>query len=211
MLLVIISRYTSQRVWLSCIGPLVLLLPKHEIIWLSNLSIMSVPDEGFSRNMRTKFDIYVFYLNKGNNKITEHRAIFQRERQNSQVNKQTNQSTTGNLGKPQWPWLGTGISVGFCWEHTFSDLVVVCFRFFFFLYWCKCYAVDCRFSKFAKIVICLKIAHTRTHWLTSQTGHSLELSQNLKLARTHWNPNLTQTKNSLIHSFHMKALSYMIV
>ena len=72
MLLVIISRYTSQRVWLSCIGPLVLLLPKHEIIWLSNLSIMSVPDEGFSRNMRTKFDIYVFYLNKGNNKITEH-------------------------------------------------------------------------------------------------------------------------------------------
>jgi hypothetical protein len=36
---------------------------------------MSVPDEGFSRNMRTKFDIYVFHLNKGNNKITEHRAI----------------------------------------------------------------------------------------------------------------------------------------
>jgi hypothetical protein len=42
-----------------------------------------------STNMRTKFDIYVFHLNKGNNKITEHRAIFQRERQNSQVNKQT--------------------------------------------------------------------------------------------------------------------------
>jgi hypothetical protein len=75
MLLVIISRYTSQRVWLSCIGPLVLLLPKHEIIWLSNLSIMSVPDEGFSRNMRTKFDNYVFYLNKGNNKITEQLCI----------------------------------------------------------------------------------------------------------------------------------------
>jgi hypothetical protein len=28
-------------------------------------------------------------LNKGNNKITEHRAIFQRERQNSKVNKKT--------------------------------------------------------------------------------------------------------------------------
>jgi len=27
--------------------------------------------------------------NKGNNKITEHRVIFQRERQNSYVNKQT--------------------------------------------------------------------------------------------------------------------------
>ena len=195
MLLVIISRYTSQRVWLSCIGPLVLLLPKHEIIWLSNLSIMSVPDEGFSRNMRTKFDIYVFYLNKGNNKITEHRAIFQRERQNSQVNKQTKSVNNRKTGKTQWPWLDRGISVGFCWEYTFSDLVVVCFRFFFCLYWCKCYAVDCRFSKFAKIVICLKIAHT--HWLTSQTGHSLELSQNLKLARTHWNPNLTQITPNL--------------
>jgi hypothetical protein len=34
--------------------------------WLSNLLILSVPDEGYSRNvsivMRTKFDVYVFYL-----------------------------------------------------------------------------------------------------------------------------------------------------
>jgi hypothetical protein len=93
---------------------------------------------------------------------------------NSQVNKQTKSVNNRKTGKTQWPWLDRGISVGFCWEYTFSDLVVVCFRFFFCLYWCKCYAVDCRFSKFAKIVICLKIAHT--HWLTSQTGHSLELS-----------------------------------
>jgi hypothetical protein len=35
--------------------------------------------------------------NKGNNKITEHPAIFQKERQNSQVNKQKNQSTIGKL------------------------------------------------------------------------------------------------------------------
>jgi hypothetical protein len=35
-------------------------------------------------------------MNKGNNKITKHRAIFQRERQNSYVNKQKNQSTTKN-------------------------------------------------------------------------------------------------------------------
>ena len=41
-------------------------------------------------------------MNKGNNKITEHQAIFQRERQNSYINKQRqNQSTTGKLGKPQ--------------------------------------------------------------------------------------------------------------
>ena len=41
--------------------------------------------------------------NKGNNKITEHRVIFQRESQTSKINKQTNQSTTGKLGKLQWP------------------------------------------------------------------------------------------------------------
>ena len=40
-------------------------------------------------------------MNKGNNKITEHRAIFQRKMQMS-INRQ-NQSTTGKLGKPQWP------------------------------------------------------------------------------------------------------------
>jgi hypothetical protein len=42
-------------------------------------------------------------MNKGNNKITQHRAIFQRERQNSYVNKQKNQSTTGKLGKRNGP------------------------------------------------------------------------------------------------------------
>jgi hypothetical protein len=35
---------------LSCLGPLVLLLLKLYIIWLSNLSMLSVPDEGYSRN-----------------------------------------------------------------------------------------------------------------------------------------------------------------
>ena len=35
---------------LPCLDPLVLLLPKLRIIWLSNLSILSVPDEGYSRN-----------------------------------------------------------------------------------------------------------------------------------------------------------------
>ena len=37
--------------------------------------------------------------NKGNNKITEHRAIFQRERQNSQVNKQTKSVNNRKAGK----------------------------------------------------------------------------------------------------------------
>ena len=38
-------------------------------------------------------------LYKGNNKITEHRAIFQRERQNSQVNKQTKSVNNQKTGK----------------------------------------------------------------------------------------------------------------
>ena len=42
---------------------------------------------------------YVVLLNKGNNKITEHRAIFQRERQNSQVNKQTKSVNNRKTGK----------------------------------------------------------------------------------------------------------------
>ena len=40
-----------------------------------------------------------FVLNKGNNKITEHRAIFQRERQNSEVNKQTKSANNRKTGK----------------------------------------------------------------------------------------------------------------
>jgi hypothetical protein len=45
-------------------------------------------------------------MNKGNNKFTEHRAIFQRERQNSQVNKQTKSVNTRKTEKtamvPTW-------------------------------------------------------------------------------------------------------------
>ena len=36
--------------WLSCLDPLVLLLRKLNMIWLSKLSILGVPDEGYSRN-----------------------------------------------------------------------------------------------------------------------------------------------------------------
>jgi hypothetical protein len=38
-------------------------------------------------------------INKGNNKITEHRAIFQRERQNAYVNKQTRSVNNRKTGK----------------------------------------------------------------------------------------------------------------
>ena len=40
-----------------------------------------------------------FTANRGNNKITEHRAIFQRERQNSYVNKQTKSVNNRKTGK----------------------------------------------------------------------------------------------------------------
>ena len=45
--------------------------------------------------------IYLFRsVNKGNNKITEHRAIFQSE---SQTHKSTKEKISQQLGKPQWP------------------------------------------------------------------------------------------------------------
>ena len=40
-----------------------------------------------------------FTANRGNNKITEHRAIFKRERQNSYVNKQTKSVINRKTGK----------------------------------------------------------------------------------------------------------------
>ena len=38
--------------WLSWLGPFCFIAPKHfSIIWLSNLSILSIPDEGYFRNV----------------------------------------------------------------------------------------------------------------------------------------------------------------
>ena len=42
----------NRRFLLSCLGPLVLVLSKLQIIWLSNLSILSVPDECYSETRR---------------------------------------------------------------------------------------------------------------------------------------------------------------
>jgi hypothetical protein len=48
-----------SRFWLFCLGPLVLLLP---IIWLSGLSILSVPDEGYSRNALCALNLIATFL-----------------------------------------------------------------------------------------------------------------------------------------------------
>jgi hypothetical protein len=45
-------------VWLCCFRPFGCIAPKHfSIIWLSNLSILSVPDEGYSINASTQYQI----------------------------------------------------------------------------------------------------------------------------------------------------------
>ena len=59
---------------------------------------------------RTKTWLALHSVNKGNNKITELRIILQRESQTHNYINRQNQSTTGKLWKPEWPWLGTGIS-----------------------------------------------------------------------------------------------------
>ena len=49
--------------WLSCLGPLVLLLQKHiYIILLSSLLILSVPDEGYSGNMSCTLNLMSILL-----------------------------------------------------------------------------------------------------------------------------------------------------
>ena len=59
------------------------------------------------------FDIWILLtplIYKGNNKITEHRAIFKKEKAKL-ISQQTDKIwRNGKLGKLQWPWLGTGIS-----------------------------------------------------------------------------------------------------
>ena len=45
------SKGDLSWIWLSCLDPLVLLIPKLKIIWLSNISVLSVPNEGYNRNL----------------------------------------------------------------------------------------------------------------------------------------------------------------
>jgi hypothetical protein len=51
-----------SRFWLYCFGRLVLLLPKLWIIWLSHLSILSVPDEVYSRNASCTLNLKSTFL-----------------------------------------------------------------------------------------------------------------------------------------------------
>ena len=52
--------------------------------------------------MSTKQKMSKCALNKGNNKITEHRAIFQRKGKTHRSKNRQDQSITGKLGKSQW-------------------------------------------------------------------------------------------------------------
>ena len=51
-----------NRFWRSCLGPLVSLLPKLEIIWLSNLSNLGVPEEDYSRNVSCALNLISTFL-----------------------------------------------------------------------------------------------------------------------------------------------------
>jgi hypothetical protein len=56
-----VQVYLAGRLWLCWLGSLVLLPRKH--IWFSNLSMLSVPDEGYSRNLPCTIMWYLrFYL-----------------------------------------------------------------------------------------------------------------------------------------------------
>ena len=50
------------RCWLSCLVPLVLLLQNLYIIWLSNLPVLSVPDEAYSRNASCALNLISTFL-----------------------------------------------------------------------------------------------------------------------------------------------------
>ena len=48
--------------WLSCLGPLVLLFRTLYIIWLSKLSIWKVPDKDYYRNASWALNLYLMFL-----------------------------------------------------------------------------------------------------------------------------------------------------
>ena len=60
MTLIFLHLSDLSRFWLSCLGPLVVLLPStFKIIWLFSLSILSVPDEGYCRNMLCALNLII--------------------------------------------------------------------------------------------------------------------------------------------------------
>ena len=84
-----------------CFVFFILLLEEESLDRLNPAIIRHLEDLTF--DMDIGYEPTSLMLNKGNNKITEHRAIFQRERQNSYVNKQTESVNNHKTGKSQWP------------------------------------------------------------------------------------------------------------
>ena len=89
--------------------------------YMITVYIISVMGTIQMNNFKLKLIVYVFVcdtsqkqspwiINKGNNNITELRTILQRESKTHNYIDRQNQSTTGKLWKPYWPWLGTDIS-----------------------------------------------------------------------------------------------------
>ena len=61
--IIIKTKVDHNRFWLSCFGSLVLLPPKDfKIIWPSNLLILIVPDEGYSRNVLYEVSLIFTFL-----------------------------------------------------------------------------------------------------------------------------------------------------
>jgi hypothetical protein len=60
--------FDLTQFWISCLGPLVFLLPKtlNYGIWFSNNLATSVPDESYSRNVSCALNlIYMFLIENG--------------------------------------------------------------------------------------------------------------------------------------------------
>ena len=83
----------------------------HVHVYLINEVVTSVKyNARFETPYKTVSNNFIIPVNKGNNKISEHRAIFQRKRQNSLINKQTKSVNNRETGKPAMAWLSTCIS-----------------------------------------------------------------------------------------------------
>jgi hypothetical protein len=65
----------------------------------SNLALVQIYIKVIIVSHESKSELEECLVNKGKNKITEHRAIFQRERQNSYDNKQTKSVNNQKTGK----------------------------------------------------------------------------------------------------------------
>ena len=83
--------------WFVCLRPMSCVTNVYVCVWIVHswlplryvISFTIITQRYQPPYIENQCRLKIITNNKGNNKITEHRAIFQRERQNSQVNKQT--------------------------------------------------------------------------------------------------------------------------